>query len=69
MISLNFLDQYERLFPGRNDALSKTFLKILFLELLAITIIIKHYQEIISLIVHNIGDIPKKLTFTGPQDN
>lgn len=36
--------------------LSKTFLKTLFPELLATTII-EHYQEIVSLIVHSIGDI------------
>lgn len=40
--------------------LSKTFLKILFPELLATTII-KHYEEIVSLIVHSIGDIEKLL--------
>lgn len=46
--------------------LSKTFLKILFPELL-VTTIIKHYQEIIRMIIHSIGDIEKLLIFTGPQ--
>lgn len=48
--------------------LSKTFLKILFPQLLATTVI-KHYQEIVSLIVHSNGDIEKLLIFPGPHDN
>lgn len=48
--------------------LSKTFLKILFPELLATTVI-KHYQEIVSLTVHSNGDIEKLLIFPGPHDN
>lgn len=46
--------------------LSKTFLKILFPELL-VTTIIKHYQEIISLIIHSIDDIEQLLIFTAPK--
>lgn len=38
--------------------LSKIFFKILFLELFVI-IIIKYYEEIVSLIVYSIGDIEK----------
>lgn len=45
-------------FLGEMMLLSKIFLKILFPEWLATTII-KHHQEIVSPIVHHIGDIEK----------
>jgi len=48
--------------------LSNTFLKILFPEWRATTII-KHFQEIVSLIVHSNGDIEKLPKFSGAYDN